>query len=159
VIVHRSRESLHQHQLFIWTEWPGGTYGSFAMAGARPAAPIAASWAGMNHLGEEGYTSLARKVRDTTNKLREGIESIPGLRVWGEPTMSVFSFGSEELDIFAVCDVMDERGWHLDRQQGPDALHLMVSPAHERVADLFLEDLRNAVASHGASKGVQARYS
>ena len=27
---------------------------------------------------------------------------------------------------------MDERGWHLDRQNDPDALHLMVSPEHDR---------------------------
>jgi hypothetical protein len=30
---------------------------------------------------------------------------------------------------------------------------------HARVADAFLEDLREAVAHHGRSKGVEARYS
>ena len=49
--------------------------------------------------------------------------------------MSVFAFGSREIDIFAVGDAMDERGWCLDRQQGPDALHLMVSPEHAKAAD------------------------
>ena len=73
--------------------------------------------------------------------------------------MGVFSFGSDELDIGAVGDRMDERGWHLDRQHGPDALHLMVSPEHHRIVEVFLEDLRQAVAHHGKSKGVEARYS
>ena len=73
--------------------------------------------------------------------------------------MSVFSFGSEEIDVFAVADVMDDAGWHLDRQKGPDALHLMVSPMHARVADKFLADLRDAVLNHGASRGRDARYS
>ena len=73
--------------------------------------------------------------------------------------MSVFSFGSETLDIGAVGDVMDEKGWHLDRQNGPDALHLMVSPEHDRVVDDFLADLRFAVENHGESKGTEARYS
>ncbi len=77
----------------------------------------------------------------------------------GEPAMSVFAFGSEGRDIFAIGDVMDERGWHLDRQKGPDALHLMLSPAHAEVADAFLADLRHAAAHHGASKGREARYS
>jgi sphinganine-1-phosphate aldolase len=54
---------------------------------------------------------------------------------------------------------MDDKGWHLDRQHGPDALHMMVSPAHERVVDEFLTDLRDAVANAGASRGVEARYS
>lgn len=77
----------------------------------------------------------------------------------GEPAASLFAFGSEKLDVGAVGDVMDDRGWCLDRQKNPDALHLMVSPRHLQVADAFLADLRDAVASHGASRGVEARYS
>ena len=159
VIAHRDFENLKRYQLFAYRDWPGGGYASFAMAGARPAAPIAAAWAILNYLGEEGYTELARTIRDTTRKLQEGIRGIPGLRVWGEPEMSVFSFGSSQLDIMAVGDVMDDKGWCLDRQQGPDALHLMVSPEHARIADTFLDDLRDAVRSHGESRGVEARYS
>jgi glutamate/tyrosine decarboxylase-like PLP-dependent enzyme len=159
IITHRSKAHLHQYQLFVYDQWPGGIYGSFAMAGARPAAPIAAAWAIMNFLGREGYTELARTIRDTTRKLREGIEAIPELTIWADPVMSVMSFGSTSIDITAVADVMDKRGWHLDRQNDPDALHLMVSPAHARVADRFLADLREAVADHGTSEGVQARYS
>jgi glutamate/tyrosine decarboxylase-like PLP-dependent enzyme len=159
VITHRDKASLHSYQLFVFDRWPGGLYGSFAMAGARPAAPIAAAWAVMNFLGEEGYLRLVAEVRDTVRRIREGIEAIPELRVWGDPVMSVMSFGSEKIEIAAVGDVMDERGWHLDRQTDPDALHLMVSPAHAKVADAFLEDLRYAVAHHGISKGKEARYS
>jgi sphinganine-1-phosphate aldolase len=158
-VLHRDDAHLKKYQLFFYDRWPGGIYASFAMAGARPAAPIAAAWAVMRFLGEEGYLKLARRVRDTTRKLREGIAAIPGLRVWGEPVMSVMSFGSEEHDVMAIGDVMDDRGWHLDRQTDPDALHLMVSPAHARVVDAFLSDLRDAVAGHGTSKGVEARYS
>jgi glutamate/tyrosine decarboxylase-like PLP-dependent enzyme len=159
VITHRTKAHLHQYQLFVYDQWPGGLYGSFAMAGARPAAPIAAAWAIMNFLGREGYLRLARVVHDTTQKLREGIDAIPELTVWADPVMSVLSFGSEKIDITAVGDVMDERGWHLDRQNDPGALHMMVSPAHAKVADAFLADLREATAHHGTSKGVEARYS
>lgn len=159
VILHRDAEHLKKYQLFFFDQWPGGIYASFAMAGARPAAPIAAAWAILNHLGEDGYVAQATRIRDTTQQLRAGIEAIPGLRVWGEPVMSVFSFGSDTHDIMAVGDVMDEKGWHLDRQHGPDALHLMISPEHDRVADEFLADLRKAVETHGKSQGKQARYS
>jgi glutamate/tyrosine decarboxylase-like PLP-dependent enzyme len=159
VITHRTKAHLHQYQLFVYDQWPGGFYGSFAMAGARPAAPIAAAWAVMNFLGREGYRRLARVVRDTTEKIREGIDAIPELTVWADPVMSVLSFGSQKIDIAAVGDVMDERGWHLDRQNDPAALHMMVSPAHAEVADAFLGDLREATAHHGISKGIEARYS
>jgi sphinganine-1-phosphate aldolase len=159
VITHRTKAHLHQYQLFVYDQWPGGFYGSFAMAGARPAAPIAAAWAVMNFLGREGYRRLARVVHDTTEKIRKGIDAIPELAVWADPVMSVLSFGSEKIDIAAVGDVMDERGWHLDRQNDPAALHMMVSPAHAEVADAFLGDLREATAHHGTSKGIEARYS
>ncbi len=159
VILHREREHLNRYQLFLYRDWPGGSYGSFAMAGARPAAPIAAAWAVMLHLGVSGYLELAAAVRDATRALRAGIEAIPELRVFGRPVMSVLAFGSDAVDIHAVGDVMDERGWHLDRQQRPDALHLMVSPEHARVVEPLLEDLRFAVARRGVSKGAEARYS
>ena len=159
VIAHRERRTLHEYQLFKYDRWPGGGYASFAMAGARPAAPIGAAWAVMQHLGEEGYKELARVLLETTRRLREGIEEIPQLHVWGQPEMTLFAFGSHELDIFAVGDVMDERGWCLDRQTDPNALHLMVSPEHHRIVDDFLADLRDAAKTHGPSKNKAARYS
>jgi molybdenum cofactor guanylyltransferase len=49
---------------------------------------------------------------------------------------------------------MDDRGWHLDRQQG--GLHVMLWPYHAKVADEFLADLADAVADHGESPGRRA---
>ena len=54
VILHREKTHLNRHQLFLFDRWPGGTYGSFAMAGARPSAPIAAAWAVLHYLGSRG---------------------------------------------------------------------------------------------------------
>ena len=158
VIAHRHKDTA-QYQMFLYDKWPGGVYGSFAMAGARPAAPIAAAWGIMNFLGEAGYLQLAGRAFGAAQKMRAGIEAIPELRIWGKPVATLTAFGSDSIDIMAVGDVMDDRGWHLDRQQGPAALHMMVSPEHDRVADQFLSDLRAAVAQHGESRGVAARYS
>jgi len=44
-----------------------------------------------------------------------------------------------------IADHMQERGWHLDRQQNPATLHLTVNPAHVPVADRFVDDLRESV--------------
>jgi glutamate/tyrosine decarboxylase-like PLP-dependent enzyme len=129
------------------------------MAGARPAAPIAAAWAILNALGEEGYVGLARTILETTRKIRAGIGAIPGLSVYGDPAMSVLAFGSDTLDIMAIGDAMDDRGWHIDRQVRPDALHMMISPIHAQVADRLLADLREASEKHGPSRGKEARYS
>lgn len=158
VIAHRDQATL-QHQIFLYDKWPGGLYGSPALAGARPGAPIAAAWAVMNYLGVDGYERLTLRLMETVKKLRAGIESLPALKIWGEPVASVLAFGSPSIDIMAVGDVMDGKGWHLDRQESPSALHMMVTPGHADVADSFLEDLAYAVTNHGKSRGKQARYS
>jgi sphinganine-1-phosphate aldolase len=155
VLLHRDAELLRR-QYFRYDAWPGGLYGSATSAGTKPGAPIAAAWATIRHLGLEGYLRLADGIRAATGRFREGIEAIPGLRVTGEPVMSVMEIASDEHDLSAVADVMDDRGWHLDRQQG--GLHLMLWPAHLAVADAFLADLADAVAGHGASRGVEPSY-
>lgn len=155
VLLHRDPEMV-RHQYFLYDRWPGGMYGSATTAGTRPGAPIAAAWATITHLGEVGFLRLAEQVRDATRRFRSGIEQISGLRITGDPVMSVMEISSDVHDLAAVNDVMEDRGWHLDRQQG--GLHLMLSPYHLTVVDEFLADLTEAVASHKASRGVAARY-
>ena len=54
---------------------------------------------------------------------------------------------------------MDDKGWNLNRNTDPRGLHLMLSPAHGAVAAQLVADLQDAVANHGDSRGVEARYS
>jgi glutamate/tyrosine decarboxylase-like PLP-dependent enzyme len=114
------------------------------MTGSRPGAAVAAAWAVLNYLGEAGYERLAKVIMDTTRVIQDGINGADGLHVLGEPDMSVFAFTSNTLDIHAVGDALDDLGWHPDRQQKPASLHLMVTPAHEAVAQTFVDDLREA---------------
>lgn len=145
-IMYRDRE-IRRGQFFTYADWPGGLYGSPTMAGSRPGGAIAAAWAVLNYLGEEGYKRLVAGVLETARKLMDGVNAIPQLHVLGQPDMSLFSFTSDTVDIYAVADLMDAKGWHLDRQQMPPKLHLVVTPAHAPIADEFLADLREAAAS------------
>jgi sphinganine-1-phosphate aldolase len=163
LLLHRDEDELRR-QYFLFDGWPGGLYGSATTAGTRPAAPIAAAWATVSHLGLHGYLRLADQVRSVAHRLGDGIEGIEGIHVTGDPVPGVLEIaadtdpgtGDAVLDIGAVGDVMDDRGWHLDRQQG--GLHAILSPSHVAVADEFLADLAAAVAGHGESRGVEARY-
>ena len=137
--------SYRRHQFFAVTDWPGGLYGSPTMTGSRPGGAVAAAWAVLNYLGEDGYTRLAKVIMDTTRKLQEGVRATGELAVLGEPDMSVFAIASDSLDIHLVGDALDALGWHPDRQQKPASLHLMVTPAHAAVADDFVADLHEAV--------------
>jgi glutamate/tyrosine decarboxylase-like PLP-dependent enzyme len=144
VILYRNK-ALRRHQMFAYTDWPGGIYASATMAGTRPGGTIASAWAVMNYLGEEGYLRIADEVMQTVTKLRQGIDAIAGVQVLGEPDMSVMAIASDELDIYQIGDEMGVRGWHLDRQHFPACLHLTVHRGHVAVADDFLHDLAASV--------------
>ncbi len=145
LILYRDR-ALRRYQFFAYTDWPGGVYASPTLAGTRPAGPIAAAWAILHYLGEEGYLDLTEQVMATVARLRAGVEAIEGVHILGDPAMSILAIGSDRLNIYEVADELTLRGWHLDRQQFPPSLHLTVTPAHARVADPFLADLEAAVA-------------
>jgi glutamate/tyrosine decarboxylase-like PLP-dependent enzyme len=84
-----------------------------------------------------------------TRLLIDGVAAIDGVRVLGKPPVTVFAFesDSDDVDIFAVGDALEMRGWHMDRQIKPSSLHVMVtSPAHAEVVDDFLTDLADVVA-------------
>jgi sphinganine-1-phosphate aldolase len=163
LLLHRDEDELRR-QYFLFDGWPGGLYGSATTAGTRPAAPIAAAWATVSHLGLDGYLRLADQVRAVARRVLDGIREIDGIHVTGDPVPGVMEIaadldpatGDAVLDIGAVADVMDDRGWHLDRQQG--GLHAILSPSHLAVADELLGDLAAAVGSHGESRGVEPRY-
>ena len=63
VILYRTHE-LARRQLFVTTDWLGGFYASTAIAGTRPAGPIAAAWAALMHIGRAGYLELTRTAHD-----------------------------------------------------------------------------------------------
>jgi glutamate/tyrosine decarboxylase-like PLP-dependent enzyme len=154
-VLYRDPE-MYQRQIFMYDDWPGGLYASASSAGTRPGSPIAAAWATMSHLGTEGYERLARRVANATDEFRKGIDGIEGIRVTSDPDMSVFEFGPDPdspvtVDMDGICDVMDARGWNLDRQNA--GLHLMLSPGHDAVATDFVSDLAAAVADHGSGDG------
>jgi len=162
VVLYRSKE-LRRHQFFVYSNWPGGIYASPSMTGTRAGGSIAAAWAALNSIGEEGYMRLAESAMKTAKTIMEEIGGIKELYILGKPAMSVFSFASDMLDIFVLGDAMDKRGWHLDRQQFPSSLHMMVTAAHEKAAEPFISDLKESVGEvianpKASSEGSAAMY-
>lgn len=152
---------LFQRQVFMYDEWPGGLYASASAAGTRPGPPIAGAWATIAHLGENGYMRLGSRVLEATRGFLAAVDSVDGVRATPRPDMSVFQIGADpdsdvQVDIEAVGDRMDERGWNMDRQQG--GLHVMLSPGHDKVAGAFGEDLAASVADQGSAAGVEHTY-
>lgn len=139
--------------------WGGGLYGSPTPAGTRPAPPIAGAWAALHTIGEDGYLKFATQVRDTVRLLQRGIDEIDGIQITAAPDLSVFEVSSDQFDMAAVGDALDELGWYPDRQ--PNGLHFMISPIHAAVAQTLLADLQRAVQqvrTGRESAGRQASY-
>jgi glutamate/tyrosine decarboxylase-like PLP-dependent enzyme len=154
VILYRTHE-LARKQVFVTNDWLGGFYASTAMAGTRPAGPIAAAWAALMHIGHDGYLDLTRTAHDAALALRAGIESIEGLEVRGDPPATVMAFGARDagaLDIFAVGEALARDGWYLDRQSRPDSLHATVHAGSAATVPYLVDDLRRAVAHVGSGR-------
>ena len=139
------KDDLLKYQYCASIEWSGGIYASPAMQGTRPGGTIAAAWAALKVLGENGYLKLAKVVMDTTKKLIDGIEQMPELYILGKPDMSLYSFTSDKFHVYNLADIMEKRGWYLDRMQFPPAIHMTIYPHHDKVVDPFLKDLNECV--------------
>jgi glutamate/tyrosine decarboxylase-like PLP-dependent enzyme len=146
VILYKNMKYL-KHQFFVYADWPGGVFASSGLLGTRPGGAIAAAWAAMQVMGEEGYKEQARKAMTAAQRIKDGIAKIPELQVLGNPPATVLRFVStdRDVDIFAIGDVMEKYGWHVDRQQKPESLHIMVTASHGRVAGYYLRDLQEAI--------------
>ena len=150
VIVHRDR-ALRRHQIFVTDNWLGGVYGSSGVLGTKSGGAMAAAWAVLHHLGDDGYLRLAAATaRAATEELAAGVR--PPTPRWcsaPSPTTTLLAFGAadpDRLDVFAVADALWRTGL-VRGSPGPSA----VAPLHGergprgRIAD-FLADLGSAVA-------------
>jgi len=161
VILFKNKD-LRRFQFFISKEWPGGLFASPSVTGTRPAGSIAAAWATLNALGEEGYLELYSKLMKTVDAYRLGIETI-GFKMVGNPVGTIFAYTSPDVNMHVIADLMSVKGWFLDRQMNPDSIHLTITPANEPVIAEYLSDLKAAfdtAKAHPelAGEGMAAMY-
>ncbi len=139
-----------RHQLFACSHWSGYGVVNTTMQSTKSGGPLAGAWAVMQHLGRDGYLALAKKMSVATRELLEGIEAIDDLRVLGTPVMGLIAIASDTVDVFALSDALERKGWRILPQlsfgESPKNLHLMVEPGNAPHAQAFLADLREATA-------------
>ncbi len=155
VVLYRGDELLH-YQYFAATEWPGGLYFSPTLAGSRPGALSAACWAAMVSIGEQGYLETTKKILETADEIKRGIEAIPELHILGNP-LFVIAFASENVDIYRVMDYMAEQHWSLNGLHKPPAVHICVTLRHCQpgTAERFIDDLKSAVSHVQANPAIK----
>jgi sphinganine-1-phosphate aldolase len=147
VIMHRTKR-LRGYQTFVTDNWLGGMYGSSGVLGTKGGGSMAAAWAVMHYLGNEGYMRVTAAARAACLQLAEAISVTPELVIRAAPDATLVAFGAADdsrLDIFAVADTLWRRGWYVDRQGPPPSLHCTVSVVHEGRIDAFVADVRACI--------------
>jgi len=144
LVMSRDRDVFeHQPFRFGGGSRPDDWYVTPSMTGTRPGGAIAAAWAVMTYLGEEGYLRVVGSTMAYMRRWFDGIEAIEGLEVMGKPAMSVFGYTSRTLDMFAIADGLEARGWLVTLDTHPvNSIRFMQSAGHEPYVDAYLADLR-----------------
>jgi len=147
-----STAALRRHMFFVAEKWPGGIYATPSSAGSRPGAIIASTWAALMAMGEDGYLECAKAIMFATKKIEQGISRIEGIKVMGNPEMSVVAFCTDpdsvvgrSLNIYMVAEALTQRHWKLNTLQRPGAIHICCTYMHRDVADQFLGDIEASV--------------
>jgi len=115
-------------------------------------------------MGQKGYLECAREIMKTAKEIEAGIRQIKGLRVLGNPHMSVISFSHDDtvqvrgatINIYKVGEALGAKkkdpltgkerpGWNLNTLQKPSSIHLCCTYMHRNRAAEFLKDLQAAV--------------
>jgi len=156
VILYRD-PALRRFQFFVKPDWPGGAFASPALLGTRPGGGIASAWATLMMLGENGYRDLVRKTMLYRDRLFKGILSVGGFEIVGQPDMTAFSFTSRVFNIFDIAARLEQKGWRIDRLTTPPAIHMIVTPNHQRATREFIRDLRDVAAAAVPSTSTPTR--
>ncbi|GIJ65411.1 aspartate aminotransferase family protein [Virgisporangium ochraceum] len=151
VLLHRTA-ALREPQYFGYAGWPGYGVVNATVASTRAGGPIAAAWAVLQHLGRDGYRSLAGSALAATRGLADAVRAVPPLALLvDEPESPVVAFRSDDpaVDVFVLADELAAQGWHIQPQMSFAGIgrtaHLTVTAAVEPHVTEFAGALEAAV--------------
>jgi glutamate/tyrosine decarboxylase-like PLP-dependent enzyme len=149
VVLYRSR-ALRRHQIFTAATWTGYSVINPTIQSTKSGGPLAATWALLHYLGDEGYLGFARRTLEATRTIADAIRAIPGVRLLAEPGSSLIAFAADGFSVFPIVDIMRRRGWFVQPQlgyMGSEAnIHLSIDQSTLDLVPQFLPDLEAAIA-------------
>ena len=148
LVFHRSPK-LRSFQIFSFTKWLGYTLVNSTVQSTKSGGPLAAAWAVLNYVGDEGYLEFARKKLEAVKKIKQAISQIPELYLMVEPEMTLISFGSKAVNAFHIIDEMNLKGWYIQPSLSfdgvPANIHLTITLSNVIHTDQFIDDLKESV--------------
>ncbi len=149
ILLHRT-PALRRPQFFARADWPGYTMLNSTTQSTRSGGPLAAAWAVVRSIGDDGYAALAAEVLDGMDRLLAGLAEVPALHVVAQPDSTLVALETDgSCDVFTIADEMKSAGWYVQPQLThaghPPNLHLTLSAATAAHVEEFLVALRAAV--------------
>ncbi|MFZ5846794.1 MAG: pyridoxal phosphate-dependent decarboxylase family protein [Actinomycetota bacterium] len=151
LLLHRD-SGLRRTQFFASAAWPGYTMLNSTMQSTKSGGPLAAAWAVVRTIGDDGYLRLTEEVLDGVDRLLAGLVEIPALDVVAAPDSTLVALATDgSCDVFTIADEMLAAGWYVQPQMSfagrPPTLHLTLSAATAAHVEEFLTALGAAVAA------------
>lgn len=148
LVLYRNKD-LRKYQFFTCTNWTGYPVINTTIQSTKSGGPLAACWATLNYIGEEGYEQLVEQILRTKEKMLQKFAAIKDLYVLGEPEASLIAFSSHTVDLFQIADEMRKKSWYIQVQPGNEtfvpSIHLTITPVSEALIDRFFHDLQTVI--------------
>ena len=149
-VLYRSKD-YRRYQLYACANWTGYTVVNTTVQSTKTMGPLAAAWAVLNYVGDEGYLKIAKTVLDATNRVKQAIAELDELELVGDAEMNLVAFTSKTVSVFHIIDEMKERGWYIQPQLAgwgsPANIHLSIMPNNAPHVERMLADLKDAVTA------------
>lgn len=139
-------QALQKYHYVKISDWPTMEYSAQGFVGSRSAGPVAAAWAVMHFLGEDGYLDYTRRTMETKKRLADGIEAL-GLKVVDNDLciLCYMSGDEQKLPVMTVLAGMTKLGWvHFGTTQ-PPMIQLILDPVPDQYVEAYLTDLGDVV--------------
>ncbi len=150
IVLYKNKE-LRKYQIWGCSRWTGYPVLNPAITSAKSGGPMAAAWAVLNYIGDEGYLSIVREVTAATQLMIDGVNRIKGLQVLGKPDMCMFALTSttDKINVYQLAEEMKKKGWYLQpqfaRENSPPNLHISLNRATVGRVKGFLKDFEDTV--------------
>jgi glutamate/tyrosine decarboxylase-like PLP-dependent enzyme len=147
VVLYRDA-SLRRHQLYAKAAWTGYTVINTTFQSTKSGGALAATWAALNYVSDEGYLDIARRTLDAVDAIVAGVDAMDDLDVMVRPESNLVALTSDTVNVFDVVDEMRSHRWYVQPQLGfagsRENIHLSVGGASLELVPDLLADLADA---------------
>jgi sphinganine-1-phosphate aldolase len=145
ILLFRDKQT-RDYQFFCNTEWNGGLYATTCIAGSRPGAVIAGTWASMLKNGKEGLKAKASRILHAQAQIKKALKDDKDIQICSHHTGSIFSMTSSAINAIALGEVvLKQSNWTVALLQRPAGLHLAITYANCENWEQFVKAIKKGI--------------